>query len=108
MSARYISAREHVLRLSALLRVIESTIETLVVYRRTFHSFSQADKIFFDNCNHLIEQARGTATTTNVSPTRVTIGMPVVQSALYLVNTSLKQFEIMFEPSLSSSGGNPE
>lgn len=115
MSARYISAREHALRLSALLRVIELTVETLVVYRRTFHSFSQADKIFFDNCNHLIEQTRMTTITTSTtttnslsSPTRLTITMPIVQSAIYFVNTSLKQFEIMFEPSLSSSGNHSE
>jgi len=96
MSTRYLSAREQVLRVSASLRIIELAIETLIVYRRTFHTFGQADKIFFDNCNHIIEQTRSTTT-----PTRININVPIVQSAIYLVNTSIKQFEIMFEPTLN-------
>jgi hypothetical protein len=103
MSARYLSAREHVLRLSASLRIIELTIETLIVYRRTFHTFGQADKIFFDNCTHIIEQTRATTT-----PIRVNINVTNVQSAIHFVNTSIKQFEIMFEPTLNTGTSNPE
>ncbi|CAF0892319.1 unnamed protein product [Adineta ricciae] len=97
MSARYLSAREQVLRASASLRIIELAIETLIVYRRTFHTFGQADKTFFDNCTHIIDQTRNGTTIA-----RVSIGVSTVQSAIYLVNTSIKQFETMFEPSLST------
>jgi hypothetical protein len=103
ISARYVSAREHVLRVSASLRIIELAIETLIVYRRTFHTFGQADKIFFDNCSHIIEQTRGTTATM-----RVNINIANVQSAIHLVNTSIKQFEIMFEPTLSTGTPNSE
>ncbi|CAF1151415.1 unnamed protein product [Adineta steineri] len=102
MSARYLSAREQVLRVSASLRVIELAIETLIVYRRTFHTFGQADKVFFDNCNHIIEKTRSTTTV------RVNINVAIVQSAIYFVNTSIKQFEIMFEPTLNTGTLNPE
>jgi hypothetical protein len=101
MSARYLSAREHVLRVSASLHKIELAIETLIVYRRTFHTFGQADKIFLDNCTHIIEQTRG-------STTRININVPIVQSAIYFVNTSIKQFEVMFEPTLNTGTPNPE
>jgi hypothetical protein len=103
MSARYLSAREQVLRVSASLRIIELAIETLIVYRRTFHTFGQADKIFFDNCTHIIEQTRGTTATT-----RININVAIVQSAIHFVNTSIKQFEVMFEPTLNSGTPNPE
>jgi len=103
MSGRYLSAREQVLRVSASLRIIELAIETLIVYRRTFHTFGQADKIFFDNCTHIIEQTRGTTATT-----RININVAIVQSAIYFVNTSIKQFEVMFEPTLNSGTPNPE
>ncbi|CAF0932208.1 unnamed protein product [Rotaria sordida] len=103
MSARYLSAREHVLRISASLRIIELAIETLIVYRRTFHTFGQADKIFYDNCTHIIEQTRSTTTTT-----RVNINVAIVQSAIYFVNTSIKQFEIMFEPTLNTGTPNSD
>ena len=102
MSARYLSGREHVLRVAAVLRVIELAIETLIAYRRTFHSYGQADKTFLDNCIHLMDQTRAGSTK------RVTIGAAVVQSAIYLVNTSMKQFEIMFEPTLHAGASNPE
>ncbi|CAF1192316.1 unnamed protein product [Rotaria magnacalcarata] len=103
MSARYLAAREHVLRVSASLRIIESTVETLIVYRRTFHTFGQVDKVFFDNCTHIIEQTRGTTATT-----RVNINVGIVQSAIYFVNASIKQFEIIFEPTLNGGTPNPE
>lgn len=103
MSARYLSAREHVLRVSAALRIIELAIETLIVYRRTFHTFGQADKVFFDNCTHIIEQTRGTAATV-----RINVNVSIVQSAIYFVNTSIKQFEIMFEPTMNSGTPNSE
>lgn len=104
MSARYLSAREQVLRVSAALRSIESAIETLIVYRRTFHAFGPPDKIFLDNCAHIIEQTRGTA----AAVTRANINVAIVHSAIYLVNTSIKQYEVMFEPSLNTSTPNPE
>jgi len=103
MSARYLSAREHVLRVSASLRILELAIETLIVYRRTFHTFGQNDKIFFDNCTHIIEQTRSTT-----AIIRVNINVTNVQSAIHFVNTSIKQFEIMFEPKLNSGTPNPE
>ena len=103
MSARYLSAREQVLRVSASLRIIELAIETLIVYRRTFHTFGQADKLFFDNCTHIIEQTRSTTATV-----RVNLNVSIVQSAIYLINTSIKQFEIMFEPTLNTGTSNPE
>jgi hypothetical protein len=103
MSARYLSAREHVLRVSASLRILELAIETLIVYRRTFHSFGQNDKMFFDNCTHIIEQTRSTT-----AIIRVNINVTNVQSAIHFVNTSIKQFEIMFEPKLNSGTPNPE
>jgi hypothetical protein len=74
MAARYISAREHVLRVSASLRVMEMAIETLIVYRQMFHTFSQVDKIFFDNCVRIIEQMKGTMITM-----RVSINLTIVQ-----------------------------
>ncbi|UJR30419.1 hypothetical protein I4U23_017954 [Adineta vaga] len=103
MSARYLSAREQVLRVSASLRIIELAIETLIVYRQTFHTFGQADKIFFDNCTHIIEQTRGT-----IPIARINISLSIVQSAIYFVNTSIKQFEVMFEPSLNTGTPNSE
>ena len=103
MSGRYLSAREHVLRVSASLRILELTIETLIVYRRTFHTFGQNDKVFFDNCTHIIEQTRGTTATI-----RANINVANVQSAIYFVNTSIKQFEIMFEPKFNAGTPNPE
>ena len=78
-------------------------IETLIVYKRTFHTFNQLDKIFFENCVRLIEQTRSTKTTV-----RLQISLLTVQSAIYFVNTSIKQFEIMFEPTLNSSTPNTE
>ncbi len=75
----------------------------MIVYRRTFHTFGQADKIFFDNCTHIIEQTRSTTTTA-----RININVAVVQSAIYFVNTSIKQFEIMFEPTLNTGTPNSE
>ena len=103
MSARYLSAREQVLRVAASLRILELAIETLIVYRRTFHTFGQNDKVFYDNCTHIIEQTRGTNTIL-----RVSINVANVQSAIHLVNTSIKQFEIMFEPKLNGATFNPE
>lgn len=103
MSARYLSAREQVLRVASSLRIIELTIETLIVYRRTFHTFGQADKVFFDNCTHIIEQTRSSTTAT-----RININVANVQSAIHLVNTSIKQFEIMFEPTLNTGTPNSE
>lgn len=103
MSARYLSAREHVLRISACLRILELTVETLFVYHRAFHSFSQPDNVFFDNCLHIIEQTRPTS-----GPIRLNINIANVQSAIYLTNSSIKQFEIMFEPTLNSVTTNSE
>ena len=103
MSARYQSAREHVVRVAASISIIELAIETLIVYRRTFHTFGQNDKTFFDNCLQLIEQTR--ATTAKI---RMAITASVVQSAIYFVNASLKQYEIMFEPTLTSANNNLE
>lgn len=97
MAGKYIAAREQILRLSASLTIIEMAVETLIVYRETFQTFGQADKIFFDNCIRLIEQTRGT---TPVK--RVLINTNIVQSAIYFLDMSIKQFEIVFEPSLSN------
>ncbi|CAF2752433.1 unnamed protein product [Rotaria sp. Silwood2] len=101
MASRYLSAQEHVIRASASLRIIEIAIETLIAYKRTFHTFGQADKIFFDNCTRIIEQTRGTTITK-----RIYINLSTVHSAIYFVNTSIKQFEIMFEPTLSTGTSN--
>ncbi|CAF4498560.1 unnamed protein product [Rotaria sp. Silwood1] len=103
MASRYLSAQEHVIRVSASLRIIEIAIETLIAYKRTFHTFGQADKIFFDNCIRIIEQTRGSTITK-----RIYINLTTVQSAIYFVNTSIKQFEIMFEPTLSTGMSNHE
>lgn len=103
MSGRYLSAQEHVIRVAGSLRILEMAIETLIVYKRTFHSFGQTDKVFFDNCSRIIEQTRGTT-----MAKRIHINAAVVQSAIYFVNTSIKQFEIMFEPTLSTGTSNPE
>ena len=100
MAGKYVAAREHVLRLSASLAIIEIAVETLIIYRETFQTFGQADKIFFDNCIRLIEQTRGTT-----SIKRILINANIVQSAVYFLDMSLKQFEIVFEPSLTS--GSP-
>ena len=100
MAGKYVAAREHVLRLSASLAIIEIAVETLIIYRETFQTFGQADKIFFDNCIRLIEQTRGTT-----SIKRILINTNIVQSAVYFLDMSLKQFEIVFEPSLTS--GSP-
>lgn len=97
MAARYLAAQEQVLRSSASLRLIEMAIKTLIVYKRTFHSFAQADKVFYDNCIRIIEQTR--VMTTSV---KMNINLSIVQSAIYFVNTSIKQYEIMFEPTLNS------
>jgi hypothetical protein len=103
MASRCIAAREHVLRVSASLRIIEMSIETLIIYRRTFHTFGQADKTFLDNCIRIIEQTRGTTLTMKVN-----INLSMVQSAIYFVNISIKQFEIMFEPTLNTGTPNSE
>jgi len=97
MASRYLSAREHVLRVSASLRIIEMAIETLIIYRQTFHTFGQADKIFFDNCIRIIEKIKSTTLTR-----RVYINSSTVQSAIYFVDICIKQYEIMFEPTLST------
>jgi hypothetical protein len=104
MSARYLSARQHVLRTAALLRLLELTIETLIVYRRTYQTFNQADQILFNNCSHLFELTRRTATAT----AHVTIGVAIVQSAIYFISTSLKQYEIMLEPTLHNESNHDE
>ncbi|CAF2063165.1 unnamed protein product [Rotaria magnacalcarata] len=103
MASRYLSAQEHVIRVSASLRIIEMAIETLIVYKRTFHTFGQTDKILFDNCIRIIEQTRGTTITK-----RIHINSAIVQSAIYFVNTSIKQFEIMFEPTISIGTSNSD
>lgn len=103
MAARYLSAQDHVIRVSASLRIMEMAIEMLIIYKRTFHTFGQADKIFYDNCTRIIEQTRSTTLSK-----RVHINLAIVQSAIYLVNTSIKQFEVMFEPTLSTGTPNPE
>lgn len=107
MSTRYLSAREHVLRTAVALHALESTIETLIAYRRTFHTFAHPDKLFFENCSRLIDQTR-VPTSLPTGTQRVSIRTAVVQSAIYLVNTSLKQYEIMFEPNLSSGTTSAE
>jgi hypothetical protein len=103
MASRYLSAREHVLRVSASLHIIEMAIEILIVYRQTFLTFGQADKIFFDNCIRIIEKTNGTTIAK-----RFYINSTIVQSAIYFVNISIKQFEIMFEPTLSTETSHHE
>lgn len=101
MASRYLAGQEHALRVSASLRLLEMAIETLIVYKRTYQTFGQGEKIFFDNCIRIIEQ----------NPTmtvRMNISLGIVQSAIYFVNTSIKQYEIMFEPTLNTSIHNPE
>ncbi len=98
MASRYLSAREHVLRVSASLCIIQMSVETLFVYRQTFHTYGQADKIFFDNCIRILEQSRSLTTNTR----RISINSAIVHSAIYVVNTCIKQFEIMFEPTLNA------
>lgn len=93
LSARYLSAREHVLRLSALLYLLQMTVENLFLYRQTFHSFGQPDKTFYDNLNSILEQTRSLSNTR-----RVVINCSIVQSAIYFVDICLIQFERMFEP----------
>ena len=64
-------------------------METLFIYRQTFHTFGQADKTFFDQINSLHGQT---------SARRVYINTSIVQSAIYMVDMAIKQFEMMFEP----------
>lgn len=104
MAARYLQAHEHVLRIAASLRLLELAIEMLIIYKRTFHSFAQMDKLFFENCLRLLEQTRGGTS----SIVKLNINATTVQSAIYLVNTSIKQFEIMFEPNLNGTTINAE
>lgn len=103
MASRYLTAQEHVLRTAASLRLIEMAIETLIIYKRTFHSFAQTDKIFFDNCLRIVEQTR-----VMTSTVKMNINLSTVQAAIYLVNTSIKQFEIMFEPNVNTPSPNAE
>ena len=68
-------------------------VETLFVYRQTFHSFGQPDKTFFDNINSILEPTRSLSNTR-----RVFINPSIVQSAIYFIDMCLVQFERMFEP----------
>jgi hypothetical protein len=103
MTSKYLNSQEHVLRISACLRLMEIAAETLIVYQQTYHSFSQIDQIFFDNCMQLVKHTRHTSTTM-----RNIINLSNVHSAIYLVNTSIKQFQIMFEPTLTMGTSNSE
>ena len=72
------------------------SVETLFIYRQTFPTYGQPDKIFSDNCIRLLDQGRNPTGTRKIS-----ISSPIVQSAIYFVNMCIKQFEIMFEPTIN-------